>query len=191
MFASIRQYRVDPNRSEELIQLIEEQLVPLIDEIPGFVTYYLVCTQEGTLASLAIYRDHEGMKESDKVAQEWVEGNLEKLLAFYPKNISAAFSTIEGYLRGRGPETSENPGDSHLKGASQTRPPENQGRNDGRTQLLTVEDVCEELGMGRSWVYRRIRSGEIPSIRLGRALKVKQADLVEYVENQRWRPSDE
>jgi excisionase family DNA binding protein len=43
--------------------------------------------------------------------------------------------------------------------------------------------------MGKSWVYRRLRSGEIPSVKLGRSIKVKRADLEEYLENHRFRPS--
>jgi excisionase family DNA binding protein len=48
--------------------------------------------------------------------------------------------------------------------------------------LLSVEEVCEALGMSKSWVYQRIRSGEIPSIKLGGSIKVKQEDLEEYLE---------
>jgi excisionase family DNA binding protein len=47
--------------------------------------------------------------------------------------------------------------------------------------LLSVQEVCEALGMGKSWVYQRIRSGEIPSIKLGGSLKVKREDLEEYL----------
>ena len=45
--------------------------------------------------------------------------------------------------------------------------------------------------MGKSWVYRRLCSGEIPSVKLGRSIKVKRADLEEYLENHRYQPSDE
>jgi hypothetical protein len=31
--------------------------------------------------------------------------------------------------------------------------------------------------MGKSWVYRRLRSGEIPSVRLERTIKVKRDEL--------------
>src|SRR5215212_9283414 len=40
--------------------------------------------------------------------------------------------------------------------------------SDGGLDLLSITDVCQELGMGKSWVYRRIQSGEIPSVKLGR-----------------------
>ena len=52
--------------------------------------------------------------------------------------------------------------------------------------LLSITDVCRELGMGKSWVYRRIQSGEIPSVKLGRNIKVRREDLEGYLENQRY-----
>jgi hypothetical protein len=44
--------------------------------------------------------------------------------------------------------------------------------------------------MGKSWVYRRLRGGETPSVKPGRSTKVKRADAEEYLENRRFRPSD-
>ena len=58
-------------------------------------------------------------------------------------------------------------------------------------QLLSIAEVCRALGMGKSWTYRRLKSGEIPSVKLGRSIKVKQEDLEEYLENRRYRPADE
>jgi excisionase family DNA binding protein len=55
--------------------------------------------------------------------------------------------------------------------------------------LLAIPDVCQELGMGKSWVYRRIQSGEIPSVKLGRNIKVRREDLEGYLEAQRYRPT--
>ncbi len=54
-------------------------------------------------------------------------------------------------------------------------------------ELLSIREVCEELGMGKSWVYQRLRSGEIPSIKLGGAVKVKREDLNAFIENQPYR----
>ena len=58
-------------------------------------------------------------------------------------------------------------------------------------QLLSIPQLCQELGMGKSWIYRRIRSGEIPSVKLGRSIKVKRSDLEEYLESKRHRPLDQ
>src|SRR4028119_1378152 len=57
---------------------------------------------------------------------------------------------------------------------------------EGGLDLLSITDVCRELGMGKSWVYRHIQSGEIPSVKLGRNIKVRREDLEGYLENQRY-----
>lgn len=49
-------------------------------------------------------------------------------------------------------------------------------------QLLSIPQLCQELGMGKSWLYRRLRSGEIPSVRLGRSIKVRRDELEEYLD---------
>ena len=59
----------------------------------------------------------------------------------------------------------------------------------GGLDLLSITDVCQELGMGKSWVYRRIQSGEIPSVKLGRNIKVRREDLEAYLNAQRYHPS--
>ncbi len=73
-----------------------------------------------------------------------------------------------------------------LDGESTTRPDGRKGLN-----LLSIPEVCQELGMGKSWVYRRIRSGEIPSVKLGHNIKVRREDLERYIEAQRHRPGGE
>jgi excisionase family DNA binding protein len=49
-------------------------------------------------------------------------------------------------------------------------------------QLLSIPQLCQELGMGKSWIYRRLRSGEIPSVRLGRTIKVRRDELEQYLQ---------
>ena len=49
-------------------------------------------------------------------------------------------------------------------------------------QLLSIPQLHQELGMGKSWIYRRLRSGEIPSIRLGRTIKVRRDELEAYLD---------
>jgi excisionase family DNA binding protein len=60
------------------------------------------------------------------------------------------------------------------------------GVGGGGLVLLSITDVCRELGMGKSWVYRHIQSGEIPSVKLGRNIKVRRENLEGYLENQRY-----
>ena len=58
-------------------------------------------------------------------------------------------------------------------------------------QLLSMDEVCRALGMGKSWTYRRIKSGEIPSVKLGRSIKVRQEDLKEYLQSRRYQPEQQ
>ena len=53
---------------------------------------------------------------------------------------------------------------------------------DGDNRLLSVQEVGEQLGMGRSWVYNQIRSGELPSVQLGGTVKIKREDLEQYIQ---------
>ena len=45
-----------------------------------------------------------------------------------------------------------------LEGEEQERPQPRKGLD-----LMSIPEVCQELGMGKSFVYKKIRSGEIPS----------------------------
>ena len=51
--------------------------------------------------------------------------------------------------------------------------------------LFSVIEVCQELEMSKAWVYREIKSGQIPSIKLGNNIKVRRKDLEEYLESSR------
>lgn len=50
------------------------------------------------------------------------------------------------------------------------------------TQLaLTVAETAAALHLGRNTVYDLIRSGALPSIRVGRAIRIPQAALHEWI----------
>ena len=68
------------------------------------------------------------------------------------------------------------------EGALKEGAPEHQ--NGHNLRLLSPAEVCQELGEEREVVYRRLRSGEIPCLKLGHTLKVRQADLQEYMKGQ-------
>ena len=87
------------------------------------------------------------------------------------KNLEEALSAYEGTLSEG--QASEQPTDGQV------------------LQLFSIDEVCQALGMGKSWTYRKIKGGEIPSIKLGRSIKVKREDLEEYLEGRRYRPDEE
>jgi excisionase family DNA binding protein len=48
-------------------------------------------------------------------------------------------------------------------------------------RLLKATEVAELLGISKSFVYNLMKRGEIPTVRLGTALRVKQSDLEEFI----------
>jgi excisionase family DNA binding protein len=48
--------------------------------------------------------------------------------------------------------------------------------------LLTISETCQRLGWSRTWVYRLIRSGRLPSVLLGpRSRRVRESDLAAFI----------
>ena len=86
------------------------------------------------------------------------------------KDLEEALSAYEGTLS---------------QGQTSEQPPDGQA-----LRLFSIDEVCQALGMGKSWTYRKLKSGEIPSVKLGRSIKVKREDLEEYLESHRYRPEE-
>jgi len=53
--------------------------------------------------------------------------------------------------------------------------------DDGK-QYLSLEEVAERLGVHYQLIYRLVRSGELPAIRLGRIYRVEAADLDAFLQ---------
>ena len=83
-------------------------------------------------------------------------------------------------------EFEEVPDDEKEKSAGRSL--NGQNPNGQNLRLLSLPEVCQELGEEKTVVYQRLRSGEIPSLKLGRTLRVRQSDLKEYIKGQRGHP---
>lgn len=51
-------------------------------------------------------------------------------------------------------------------------------------RLLTAAEVAEDLRVSTMTVYRLIRRGELPAVRVGRNYRVRAADLETYLSSQ-------
>lgn len=51
-------------------------------------------------------------------------------------------------------------------------------------QLLTAGEVADLLRVSTMTVYRLIRGGELPAVRVGRSYRVRQTDLDGYLHSQ-------
>jgi excisionase family DNA binding protein len=50
--------------------------------------------------------------------------------------------------------------------------------------LLTAAEVAEQLRVSTMTVYRLIRRGELPAVRVGRNYRVRERDLVAFLDAQ-------
>ena len=50
------------------------------------------------------------------------------------------------------------------------------------SRLLEADEVAEYLGMRTDWVYREVRAGRLPHIRLGRAVRFRRESIDAWLE---------
>jgi hypothetical protein len=123
----------------------------LVRESQGLLAYYVLDAGDGTFATITICEREAEVEESSKKATEWMKQYLASAILSHEESPESLFS--QGLH--------EDP----QEGARELLRPEFSESSAGqRLGLLLLSEVCEELGMSTSWVYRKVRSGEIPSI---------------------------
>ncbi|MEM1486357.1 helix-turn-helix domain-containing protein [Oscillospiraceae bacterium PP1C4] len=50
--------------------------------------------------------------------------------------------------------------------------------------ILSVQQLQEALGVGRSWAYKLLEQEKIRYFRIGRTYKIPKAALIEFIRNQ-------
>ena len=48
--------------------------------------------------------------------------------------------------------------------------------------LLSIPEACEKLSIGRTKLRELLAQGDLPSVHIGRSVRIAQADLERYVE---------
>jgi quinol monooxygenase YgiN len=82
MFAAIRYYRIDPDSRDEVVRRVQEGLVPIIRDTPGFISYLVLAPTErkSEIVSVSFFEDQQSAEESNKKAADWVQQNLSELV---------------------------------------------------------------------------------------------------------------
>jgi excisionase family DNA binding protein len=57
-------------------------------------------------------------------------------------------------------------------------------RQENEQEFISLNELQEILGIGRTKAYDLVTSGELPAIRVGRAIRVRLADLNRWAERQ-------
>lgn len=73
MHATIRRYDgIDVTRINDVVEKVNDTLVPKLRELPGFAGYYLIEGSSGVLSSLGLFETSEQADESTKLVSKWI-----------------------------------------------------------------------------------------------------------------------
>lgn len=60
---------------------------------------------------------------------------------------------------------------------------EHDERERSSTSLLSIEEVARELNVGRTFAWELTASGRLPTLRVGRLVRVRPTDLRRYIDS--------
>jgi hypothetical protein len=83
MHASVRRYRV--RDVDALVSKVEDEFVDQVKEIEGFVGYYVIDGDDGTVASVTVGETAQAVAESVRLAANWVRDNIADLVEGEPE----------------------------------------------------------------------------------------------------------
>ena len=83
MYTAIRTYTTSD--AGEVTRRVQQEFVPIVKDLPGFIGYYLVDAGDGKIASITVCDEREDVEESTKRASEWVRDRLSSLITSGPE----------------------------------------------------------------------------------------------------------
>jgi hypothetical protein len=87
MYVAVRRYEGVTN-SQKVGQLVEEDYMPIISEMPGFVAYYCVDAGDGVMVSISVFEHKDAEEQSTYRAGKFVAEDL-GLLSPNPPQVTA------------------------------------------------------------------------------------------------------
>ncbi len=95
MHGVLRRYTLKPKDVDEVIRRIAEGGVPIIEAIPGFVSYAITDAGNGTLVTYSVYESPAGTEESTRKAASWIKENIAPMLPTPPQVFAAVVRVRE------------------------------------------------------------------------------------------------
>jgi len=71
-YLTVRRYD-NVTDSKEAARRIQEEFIPLVRKIPGFISYYWVDEGDGVMVSVSVYATREAEEESNRAAADYVK----------------------------------------------------------------------------------------------------------------------
>ena len=80
MYAAIRQFKCKPGMADEFARRARDA-IEIISSVPGFMGYYVTYAPDDTVTAISIFNRVEEADESNRRALDFIEKNLEPLIA--------------------------------------------------------------------------------------------------------------
>ena len=71
--------------SKEAARRVQEEFIPLISKLPGFISYYWVDEGDNVMVSVSVYETREAEEESNRIAADFVKQHIAPLLPKPPQ----------------------------------------------------------------------------------------------------------
>ena len=88
MFAVIRRYNTHEGSAEKIAQRVRDEFIPLLGKLPGFISYDVVRSADGTLLSTSVFETRQAAEDSNRLASDWVHEHLASLIRTAPVILS-------------------------------------------------------------------------------------------------------
>ena len=85
MYVAIRRQKIQPGLIDEAVRRVEDELVPIISSVPGFVEYDVVQVGEDVGITISVFETQEQAEEANRRAADWVKQNIAPLVAGPPE----------------------------------------------------------------------------------------------------------
>jgi heme-degrading monooxygenase HmoA len=88
MYVTIRRYKIAPGATAELKRKIQQEFLPIVSKLPGFVEYFWTSAGENEMFSVNVFTDRSGAEDSVRAAADYARKNIKSLLPNPPEVIS-------------------------------------------------------------------------------------------------------
>jgi heme-degrading monooxygenase HmoA len=85
MYIAIRKYYIIPGSGDEFMQRVQRGFVPVISQVPGFISYYALRVRNDEVVTISIFETRTGAEESTPRALEWVQKNIAWMIQGFPE----------------------------------------------------------------------------------------------------------
>ena len=99
MYATIRRYKVKNEQGEAVTRQITEDFLPMISQLPGFVSYDVVAEGD-RMWTFSVFETEDAASESSRRAREYVRQNLASVLPTAPASAQGEVTVHKAVARG-------------------------------------------------------------------------------------------